>query len=185
MKSSHDLDVRIEFDVTSETAMDELGRRLGSTIPDGTTVALIGPLGAGKTRLVQGIAQELGVARELVTSPTFVICQQYQGGKTIYHLDLYRIADEDAFWELGPQEWFESAGVTLVEWADRFIDCLPRERLEIMIGITGEHSRAVELRARGHELGRRLEERLKDATPSEGLSMHLPGTRPGADSDRA
>src|SRR5215831_15765648 len=76
-------------------------------------------LAAGKTRLVQAIAAALDVPRDEVLSPTFVLCQQYRGTKTINHLDAYRLHDEDEFRELGTDEMFSSDAVTIIEWADR------------------------------------------------------------------
>jgi tRNA threonylcarbamoyladenosine biosynthesis protein TsaE len=67
----------------------------------------------------------------------------------LYHIDAYRLKDEDEFLELGPEEYFESDGITLIEWADRVEDCLPRERLEIRIEVTDEDIRSFELVARG------------------------------------
>jgi tRNA threonylcarbamoyladenosine biosynthesis protein TsaE len=104
-------------------------------------VALIGTLGAGKTRLVQAIAQQCGIAPENVSSPTFVLCQEHHGRRTLYHMDAYRLRDDDEFLQLGPEEYFESDGITLVEWADRVIDCLPAERLEIRIEVVDHTSR--------------------------------------------
>ena len=66
--------------------------------------------------------------REAATSPTFVLVNEYRGRLPIYHFDAYRLRDEDEFIELGPEEYFESDGVTFVEWADRVADCLPAER---------------------------------------------------------
>ena len=88
-------------------------------LPPGTTVALCGTLGAGKTRLVQAIAEGLGVNRRDVVSPTFVLIQEYRGRRMIYHIDAYRLRDDDEFQQLGPDEYFESDGLVLIEWADR------------------------------------------------------------------
>ena len=76
-------------------------------LPDGTTVALCGTLGAGKTRLVQAIAEAAGVDRRDVLSPTFVLIQEYHGRRSIYHIDAYRLRDEDEFLALGPEEYFD------------------------------------------------------------------------------
>ena len=70
---------------------DRLARVLAACLPPGTTVALCGTLGSGKTRLVQGLAAACSVPRENVVSPTFVLCTEYQGRRTIYHLDAYRL----------------------------------------------------------------------------------------------
>ena len=109
-------------------------------------MALCGPLGAGKTRLVQAIAEAAGVDRQDVTSPTFVLIQEYHGRRAIYHIDAYRVRDEDEFESLGVDEYFEGDGLVLVEWADRVPCFLPPERVEIRIEVTGPESRRFEIR---------------------------------------
>src|SRR4051794_22016451 len=121
------------FEATDEQATDRFGAALADALPPGTTVALCGILGAGKTRLVQAIAAACGVPREEVVSPTFVLCQQYRGRRTINHLDAYRLHDEDEFRELGIDEMFASEALTIIEWADRVADALPDEYLRIDI----------------------------------------------------
>ena len=141
--------IPISFSSCCEADTDRLGAALGELLPAGTTVALCGTLGAGKTRLVQAIAVGLGVPRDLVTSPTFVLYQRYEGQRTLHHLDAYRLTDADEFLQLGVEELFESNGVTLVEWADRVRDLLPAERLEIRIDVSGELTRRFEIEAVG------------------------------------
>jgi tRNA threonylcarbamoyladenosine biosynthesis protein TsaE len=133
------------FDSKDESATAAFGAALAKVLPAGTTVALCGTLGAGKTRLVQAIAEELGVDRQNVVSPTFVLVHEYQGRRTIYHLDAYRLRDEDEFLALGPEEFFESDGLVLIEWADRVEGCLPKDRIEIHIAVTGPQSRRFEV----------------------------------------
>ena len=132
-----------------EQGTRRLGAALAAVLPAGTTVGLAGTLGAGKTRLVQVIAAACGVAPERVVSPTFVLCQPYEGTRTLYHLDAYRLKDEDEFLDLGPEEYFESDGLTLVEWSDRVASCLPPERIEIHIQVAGETAREFEVAALG------------------------------------
>jgi tRNA threonylcarbamoyladenosine biosynthesis protein TsaE len=122
----------------SEADTEKLGHLLAQVLCPSTVVGLVGTLGAGKTRLVQAIAAGLGVARDVVTSPTFVLVNEYPGGRVpVYHFDTYRIRDRDEFCELGPEEYFQSSGITLVEWAERFADCLPADRLTITIVAAG------------------------------------------------
>jgi tRNA threonylcarbamoyladenosine biosynthesis protein TsaE len=139
----------LTYDAGSESDTDRLGAALAAVLPPGTTVALLGTLGAGKTRLVQAIAAGCGVPREDVVSPTFVLCQNYDGARTIHHLDAYRLRDEDEFRELGAEELFDSGGLTIIEWADRVASCLPDERIEIAIEVTGETQRRFRIRAIG------------------------------------
>jgi len=140
---------RFLYDATDEAATASLGAALESLLPDGSVVALCGTLGAGKTRLVQAIAEAAGVDRRSVVSPTFVLIQEYQGRRAIYHLDAYRLRGEDEFLQLGPEEYFERSGLTLVEWADRVEGCLPTERVEIHIEVTGPESRRFTILTRG------------------------------------
>ncbi len=140
------------FLAASEADTDRLGAALARALPPGTTVALIGTLGAGKTRLVQAVAAALGVPRDAATSPTFVLVNEYHGQRTIYHFDAYRLRDEDEFNELGPEEYFESDGLTFVEWADRVANCLPAERVEIQCDAVGETERRFTVSATTKEL---------------------------------
>ncbi len=140
----------IEIEVKNEQQTDILGRVLAKALPDGTVVALLGTLGAGKTRLVQAIAQASGVDREEVGSPTFVLIKEYQGAsRPIYHFDAYRLRDVSDFLELGPDEYFDSDGLSFVEWADRVEDALPRDYLEISVLPVDVTSRRFTITARG------------------------------------
>jgi len=130
------------FHATSEHDTDRLGKMLADVLPAGSVVSLIGTLGAGKTRLVQSIAAALGTPVGTVTSPTFVLVNEYREGRLpIYHFDAYRLRDEDEFLELGPEEYFEGTGITLVEWADRVASCLPVDYLTISIEVLGQTER--------------------------------------------
>lgn len=134
----------VVFQSRSESDTDQLGRALARVLPPGTTVALHGTLGAGKTRLVRAVAEACGVDATTVVSPTFVLCHEYHGTeRPIYHFDVYRIADDDEFLELGPDEYFESNGITFVEWGERVQNCLPRSRWEIEISVDGDQDRTM------------------------------------------
>ncbi len=130
----------------NEQDTDRLGRALAEVLRPGTVVGLIGTLGAGKTRLVQAVATALGVPEGSVTSPTFVLVNEYRQGRIpIYHFDTYRLKDDDEFLELGPEEYFASDGITFVEWADRVEHLLPDDWLEIELEVTGDTERRVAL----------------------------------------
>ncbi|MEX0791809.1 MAG: tRNA (adenosine(37)-N6)-threonylcarbamoyltransferase complex ATPase subunit type 1 TsaE [Pirellulaceae bacterium] len=130
-----------QFTCHGEQDTDRLGAALMKWVPDRTVIALNGTLGAGKTRLVKGMANALGLDPQDVISPTFVLMRQYESGRTLIHLDVYRIRDDDEFLELGPDEFFNAPAITLIEWADRVVDCLPRDRVEIQVEVTGENDR--------------------------------------------
>jgi tRNA threonylcarbamoyladenosine biosynthesis protein TsaE len=148
--------------ITANNEQDtaRLGAALAEVLAPGTTVALIGTLGAGKTRLVQTVAEALGVPKGSVTSPTFVLVNEYTGGRLpIYHFDTYRLKDDDEFLDLGPDEYFESAGLTFVEWADRVAHLLPAERLEINLEVVDETERHIAINGtspKTNELAKRV-----------------------------
>lgn len=145
------------FIARNEDDTDRLGAALVEHLPPSAVVALEGTLGAGKTRLVQAMAEACGVARESVTSPTFVLCQPYHGTRSLYHLDAYRVQDVEEFLELGVDEYFESIGLTLIEWADRVAAALPSEHLAVRIDIVSQSGRRFELVARGMALEKTLD----------------------------
>jgi tRNA threonylcarbamoyladenosine biosynthesis protein TsaE len=151
------------FTSNNEHGTDRLGAALASALPPGTVVALIGTLGAGKTRLVQAVAAALGVPRANVTSPTFVLVNEYRGGRLpIYHFDTYRLKDDDEFLNLGPDEYFDGNGITFIEWADRVTDLLPTERVEIAITLTGDSTREFLVQGKGPQTSA-LVEKIKAA----------------------
>lgn len=140
----------LTLDIPNAEAMVALGHRLGKFLFPGSVVALEGTLGAGKTFLVRAIAEGLELSdSRMVSSPTFVLIQEYPARLPIYHFDAYRLNSSSEFLDLGAGEYFEGQGVCLVEWADRVLDCLPSECLEIAISVTGENSRSVKITAHG------------------------------------
>ncbi len=111
-----------------------LGRALGRLLGSGAVVALTGNLGAGKTVLAKGIALGVGVQDEKeVTSPSFVLVNEYRGRLPVYHVDLYRLQDPLQVEDLGWEEYISGAGVTLIEWAERAAGLLPDERIEVCL----------------------------------------------------
>ena len=123
-----------------------LGRRIGERLGPGAVVGLVGTLGAGKTYLTRAIAEGLGVPDgRVVTSPTFVLIQEYDGRLPVYHFDVYRLADAGAFLDLGAAEYLGGDGVCLIEWADRVRDWLPEDTLWVELEITGPESRRARL----------------------------------------
>ncbi len=141
--------MRYTYQADDEQATAALGAALAEVLPDGAVVALCGTLGAGKTRLVQALCEASGIDRREVQSPTFVLVHEHHGRRTIYHLDAYRLRGCDEFLALGPEEYFQSKGITLVEWADRVAACLPKDHLEVAIEVTGPSSRRFELTTHG------------------------------------
>jgi tRNA threonylcarbamoyladenosine biosynthesis protein TsaE len=129
-------------DLPDLAATTAFGRRLAEFLFPGAVIALVGPLGAGKTHLVRAIAEGLDIRdSRVVSSPTFVLIQEYEAQLPIYHFDAYRLGSGAEFFDLGANEYFESRGVCLVEWADRVAECLPEEHLRVTLAITGETAR--------------------------------------------
>lgn len=120
----------------------------------GDCVALAGTLGAGKTQFVKGICRHFGV-HEAVASPTFIMMNRYSGidaaGREmlLFHFDLYRVRAEEELYDLGMQE-FLGAGVSMIEWADRFPKMLPGRRYEVRMDLGEQPSeRHIEIAAIG------------------------------------
>ncbi|HUG90217.1 MAG TPA: tRNA (adenosine(37)-N6)-threonylcarbamoyltransferase complex ATPase subunit type 1 TsaE [Planctomycetaceae bacterium] len=147
----------------SEADTERLGAALAGVLEPGTVVALAGPLGAGKTRFVQAVGAALGVEREAVTSPTFVLVQEYAGRLPLYHFDAYRLRDVDEFLALGADELLWSDGVCLIEWADRVAEALPSDVLWIEIEAAGPQARVFRVTGTGPRSGA-LAVRLRERT---------------------
>ena len=140
----------LTFDLPDLSATEALGRRLGRLLFPGAVVALVGPLGAGKTHLTRAVAEGLGIAdSRAVSSPTFVLLQEYRARLPVYHFDAYRLGGEGEFFDLGAHEYFEGNGVCLVEWADRVAGVLPPDHLRVTLAVTGETARQAILEGYG------------------------------------
>ncbi len=111
----------------------ELGKKIGQNAKPGQLYCLIGDLGVGKTVFTQGLAVGLGIT-EPVNSPTFTILQIYEEGRIpFYHFDVYRIEEIEEMEEIGYEEYFDGAGVCLIEWANLIEEILPKEHIRIVI----------------------------------------------------
>lgn len=137
------------FVSNSEAETMSFGQRLARALSLGDVVALQGQLGAGKTRLVQAIAAELGCHQSFVVSPTFTLIHEYEGRLPVYHVDAYRLKDSDEFLDMGGGELINGDGVCLIEWADRIGDLLPQDHLRVEIEVTGEQTRVIRCMASG------------------------------------
>jgi tRNA threonylcarbamoyladenosine biosynthesis protein TsaE len=135
------------FTTSSPAGTAELGRKIAARLRAGDCVAMTGDLGAGKTALVRGIAAGLGLDDDrIVSSPTYVLVQEYPASMPVYHLDLYRMgAPEAELGDLGLEEMLAD-GVVLIEWAERAAAALPRPRWELSIAITSRRGRRFTLR---------------------------------------
>lgn len=145
----------LELHVDSAAEMQALARRLGQALAIGDVIALTGPLGAGKTTFVQGLADGMGVpADRHVASPTFALVNEHPGRIPLVHVDFYRIKDPAELPELGIEEAYDQAA-TAIEWAERFPDWLPADVLSVSIRIE-DGSRRLEVKSQGPRSQRML-----------------------------
>ena len=140
----------VEITVTSNAPREtmELGRRIGAQLRGGEVFAICGPLGSGKTHLIKGIAAGAGAEdRESVTSPTFVLVNQYAGRFDLYHIDAYRLDSVADFEMLGFDDFCYPESVVLIEWADKIEPALHGlDTIRVDLAHTGERSRTIHLR---------------------------------------
>lgn len=133
---------KLFFKVESEAEMIAAGNTIAANLEAGDVVALKGQLGAGKTHFSKGIVAALGSVDE-VTSPTFSLVQEYQGGSLpIFHFDFYRLDDVSDLLRLGWDEYLDEDGVILVEWADKFPEVMPEKVywFDLAIEADGRHT---------------------------------------------
>ena len=132
-----------------ETA--HLAGTIGKIIHEGTVIYLDGELGVGKTLFVRALARTLGVESD-VTSPTFNLMNIYEGVCPIVHFDLYRIASEEELEDIGFYEYAEaSEGIILIEWAEKFPDAMPEDRLQVRIDALDGEDRQFTFAAEGEK----------------------------------
>ncbi len=155
------------LEVSDLAGTEALGRRLGPLLFPGAVVALVGQLGAGKTHFTRAVAEGLGVRTPAaVTSPTFTLIHEYPARLPVYHFDAYRLASAREFLDLGTGEYFHGDGVCLVEWADRFPEALPAERLDVRIEIVDAHRRRFEINSHGSRYDQLVNEWVRTESPS-------------------
>ena len=118
--------------IETAEAMQELGRKIGAHLKVGDVVALIGPLGAGKTELTKGIAAAFGI--EEVTSPTFVIARSYRSNPPLSHMDAYRLlAGANPLYELEDLDLDAEKAITIIEWGGELVEQISSQYLEVNI----------------------------------------------------
>ena len=140
---------RAELVSASPEETARAGERLGQALGPGAVVALIGELGTGKTCFVQGLVRGLG-ARVWATSPTFVLVNEYRGGRLpVHHVDAYRTGSLAELQDLGLDELFGGDGVTVVEWADKLLPLLPADAIRVTIEGVGDEPRRITIEQPG------------------------------------
>jgi tRNA threonylcarbamoyladenosine biosynthesis protein TsaE len=141
----------MDYKYTSRCEEDtmELAQNIEAEKFPGMVICLNGELGSGKTVFVKGFASSLGI-QENITSPTFNIVKEYENGEMpLYHMDVYRLEETDE--TIGFQDYFNSNGVTIIEWSDIIEDKLPEERLDIKFKVVNEETRVITLEPHGQK----------------------------------
>lgn len=141
----------IAFDIFSCDQMEQFGHKIATQVPNGSVIALVGDLGAGKTTLVRGVARALNI-KEVVQSPTFNIMKIYlKGDRPLIHIDAYRLADINT--DIGLDEYIGyETGLTMIEWPHYIENLLPENTLWIKITNTGESSRKFDVFSKDESL---------------------------------
>ena len=132
-----------------------LGTRLAKHLKPGDIVCLFGDLGSGKTTFVKGLVQGFKIKSSEVNSPTFVLMNIYEGKMPVYHFDLYRLEGAASSLELaniGYEEFFYDKGVSVVEWAERLGDQLPKEHIAVHLAHKSEKERRITIVTEGKSL---------------------------------
>ncbi|MBU4485057.1 tRNA (adenosine(37)-N6)-threonylcarbamoyltransferase complex ATPase subunit type 1 TsaE [bacterium] len=135
----------IETSSVKET--HKLAHEIAKNLKAGDVIGLAGNLGSGKTTFVQGLARALNVPSSCyVNSPTFTLLNEYLGGDLpVYHFDFYRLNSSDEFIDLGFYEYFNGNGISLVEWAEKFIDELPERAYRLEFSVVDETTREIKV----------------------------------------
>ncbi len=141
-----------------------IGEMLGARLGAGDLVCLYGDLGAGKTSFSYGIALGLGVQEQYISSPTFTFVNECRGRVPLYHIDLYRLKDPGELESIGFEEYIDSDGATVIEWAERAEDDLPVECLSVYLSYVNDHSREIGFLAEGERYEKLLENLRTDLT---------------------
>ncbi|WP_026039125.1 tRNA (adenosine(37)-N6)-threonylcarbamoyltransferase complex ATPase subunit type 1 TsaE [Sporolactobacillus vineae] len=141
-----------------EETMAFAGKLAGILEPD-DVLTLSGDLGAGKTVFTKGLAKGLGI-QEMVSSPTFTIIKEYRSGRLpLYHMDVYRISDEE---DIGLEDYFDQGGITVIEWAENIPSWLPADYLNVVITRLDEKARKITFTAHGPRSEHLYREIMKD-----------------------
>jgi tRNA threonylcarbamoyladenosine biosynthesis protein TsaE len=136
----------MSYDSHTVARTETIAAELAKQLRGGECIALHGDLGAGKTQFVRGLVKGLSGDPRSVSSPTFVLLNVYNTGRLIvHHLDAYRVHGPEDFEAIGFSELLEQGGVVAVEWPERVLSLLPKERIEVRITSTGDHSRRIEI----------------------------------------
>ena len=142
----------MEYLSHNEQETEALGQRLAAALSPGAVVAYRGGLGMGKTAFTRGLAKGLGYSGR-VTSPTFTIVNEYEGGRLpLFHFDMYRLEDDDALFDIGWEDYLDRGGVCAVEWSEQVADAMPADTVYVTIARRPEDDRWRTITIEGDEL---------------------------------
>lgn len=126
----------------SEAETEALGAQIAEKLPDGAVVAFYGELGSGKTAFVRGMAQGMGIDC-LVNSPTFTIVNEYEGARTLFHFDMYRLGSADELYDIGWDDYLARGGICAVEWSENVSDAFDGSEIVVRFEKTGGDGRRI------------------------------------------
>ncbi len=160
----------MQFDISKIEDCQAFAEAVANSATVPLTIGLIGTLGAGKTQWTRFLALACGADSQSIASPTFTLVHHYPGRVDVYHIDTFRVKTAAEFYDLGVDELFEEPAIVVVEWADRFSECLPPDRLDLRFELNGD-SRSVEVLSGGQNSAQVVElleaawrKRLQDAS---------------------
>jgi tRNA threonylcarbamoyladenosine biosynthesis protein TsaE len=155
---------KIVIQTRSASETVRIGKTIGTRLLLGDVVALVGELGAGKTQFIKGLAAGLGIENSAyISSPSFTLIHEYPGAIPFYHIDLFRLGNEQEAEELGLEDYFQGRGITAIEWADKIPSLLPEEYLLISIVYMDKDLRSLEISGKG----KRYEDLVNEVRDSE------------------
>ncbi len=127
-----------------------IGQKIGEFAETGQIILLKGELGSGKTVLVKGIARALDIEQD-ITSPTYVLINEYQGRLPLYHMDLYRLEQKNELYDIGFEEYLGRPGIVAIEWPELALDFIKDHYLQIEIEVIEKTVRKFSFKSRGKQ----------------------------------
>lgn len=128
-----------------------LGKRLSRFLKQGSIICLYGELGSGKTTFVKGLALGLGVKKDAVNSPSFVLIKEFKGKFPLFHFDLYRLNNLQEIYSLGFEEYLFDKGVSVIEWAEKLNKVSLNSYLKIEFKLKGPEERLIKITQQGSQ----------------------------------
>ena len=174
----------IELSLSSSSETEAVGKAIGGALLGGEAITFFGDLGAGKTTMIRGIAEGLGISPASVSSPTFILVHEYHGRLPLIHIDFYRLKNHIEAESIGLEDYLTEPAVAAIEWADRFPELLPDDRLEVYLSHRSLSRRTACLTAQGPR-SLYLLNRIGLTTRPNGRRSTKPGRRRVSDRRKA